>query len=399
MELQRLLEICKFTDFPFDLKPTKCPNVWAGRPEVLNQLEEFRYNVEVNGLVEFGILTGDHGSGKSHSLLHLKYLVDTFSIKEKLPKSLTVYIDNPCGLGPKATFTENYRYILNHALGRQKVIQIFHNSVEIINTITSERLYGLSKEEHVKITSNEELLNQRRETIYIEIVGGSPISYRIFKAIAEDSEGAWEWLSLSNPKISTIADEKVQPLASHILCAKSLGTIIKLASLRHHERLPMYGATFILVDQTEDLATLKPGPFQEQIGGWRTLLDEVERYFGMMWAMDGAAEDVSANFTDAIQRRQTIDPEKLKLLPLEDGEAKIFLTEVMKRFRKEKADVPSVTYPFTEDGLQEVVNQTLVKNPSALLNIARTIFARAAKNDVIRSTKDSIDKDVVVKLL
>jgi len=399
LDLQQLLEICKFTDFPFDLKPTKSPNVWAGRPDVLKQLDEFRYNVEVNGLVEFGILTGDHGAGKSHSLLHLKYQIDTSPSKKDLPKSLAVYIDNPCGLGPKATFVENYRYILNHALDKEKVIRIFASSNTIINTAASEKLYELGKEKYVQITKDPQLLNQWHESIFKEIVGESPINYRIFKAISEDAQGAWEWLSVSNPRISSISGEKVQPLTSHILCAKSLATIIKLASLRHPKQPGLYGATFILVDQTEDLATLKPGPFQEQIVGWRTLLDEVDKHFGMMWAMDGAAEDVSANFTDAIQRRQTIDPEKLKLLPLEGDEPKIFLTEVMKRFRKEKAKVPSDIYPFTDNGLEEAISQTSVKSPSALLNICRTIFARAAKNDVIQSTKDSIDKKVVLKLL
>lgn len=395
MNLQEAVDFCGFTDFPFDLKPNKSPQVWAGRKDVLQQLEEFRYNVEVNGLVEFGILTGEHGSGKSHSLLHLKYLIESAASEES--RSLCIYVDNPTGLGPKQTFLENYRYILNHALDSEKVKNVFSHAEAVVNKRVSLKLEQMQPEERRGITQEELRLKQLREQVYDDLIGESPINYRLFRAIAQGESGSWEWLTAGG--LSEVGGEEVQPLASHILCAKSLATIVKLSTLVGDEVPSLYRAIFILVDQTEDLAGLKPGPFLEQITGWRTLIDESEGKLGVMWAMDGAAEDVNANFTDAINRRQTILPEKLRLLPLEGEEPKRFLTDVMKNFRKGDAQVPSEVYPFTDDGLDEAIAQTPVKIPSFLLNTCRTIFTRAARENLLSNTGDVLDRQKVSGLV
>jgi len=395
MKLKDLLEICEFKDFPFDFKPLKAPGVWAGRKEILNELIHFKNNVVVDGLAEFGVVSGTHGAGKSHSLLHLRHLIDSSD-----EHCLSVYIDNPCGLGAKGTFVEDYMYILSTGIGSDEIRNIFSSSKELIFNLTSKRISSLSASEQRKITSDDAELNKIRERIYMEIVGNSPIPFKAFLRLADGDKIAWDWLSISDPKINRVGDATVQKLTSHIICAKALATIIKLATLRQDNENPnLYSAIFIFVDQAEDIATLPAGAFQEQIAGWRTLIDEIDSNFGLIWAMTGEAEDIYANFTDAIQRRQTIDSEKLRLLPLDNEESKQFIIEVMNQFRKTDAEIPNEKYPFTDDGLEEIVNQTVTKTPGHLLNTCRRIFTKIAENDDIQSKDDEINSETVLQYI
>jgi hypothetical protein len=392
MDLSQLVDLSEFTEFPFDLKPTNSPQVWAGMKRVLEGLLEFRDNVEVNHLVEFGILTGDYGTGKSHSLLYLKHLIDS---TPRDGGSLTVYIDNPVGIGAKGTFVEDYGYIMSHSIGNEKLQKIFANAEDLVNTIAAEKISKLKPAEMIEINKSSAKTDEMREQVYVEKVGESPLTYFIFKELVAGNPDAWEWLLGES---SQIGKEQVQPLTSHILAAKALATVIKLATLRHDGK-KHHTAVFVFIDQTEDIGGLKPGIFQEMIAGWRTLIDELESNFGMLWAMDGQSEDVVGNFGDAIDTRVTVNGEMLKLVNLEDEDAKTFLTEVMKYFRKKGSGVPSPIYPFTEDGLDEAVVSTTPKTPRALLTKCRMIFTRAAKANAVKSKKDVLNQDKVRELL
>ena len=388
MELGKLLEICEFADFPFNLKPTASEKVWAGMPAILKELQEFRYNVEVNHLSEFGILSGQPGTGKSHSLLHLRHLVTT---KPLAGKCLAIYIDNPTGIGSKGTFLEDYAYVVSNSLGKETVKRVFAHALNVANLIVAENTLELTPSEQVAINRNPGKQDELAAAVYRDRVKESPVTYKISKQLAEGKADAWEWLVGGG---TTVAEEEVQPLTSHILAAKALATIVKLATWAHGDE-KLFNAVFMLLDQTEDLVPLKPGLFQEQIVGWRTLVDEIDSSFGMLWAMNGNAEDIVANFTDAIEGRLTVDTERLSLLPLEAPEAKEFLIGVMKIFRKDGASVPKDIYPFSDDGLDEVIVSTPVKIPRKLLITCRNIFTQAAKRDTIKSKKDLLNQAAV----
>lgn len=128
------------------------------------------------------------------------------------------------------------------------------------------------------------------------------------------------------------------------------------------------------------------------------MVDEIQAFFGLLWAMDGSAEDISPSLTPAIDRRQTLSPEKLKLLPLEIDEAREFIIDIMKYFRKADVKVPSI-YPFSKNGLEEIITQTTERLPSHLLTSCRIVTTKAAEENRISSVKDKIDRDMVLEYL
>lgn len=378
MNLKQFLGIADFTHFPFDIKPAKWASVWAGRPRILQELVLFMDNVITNGLSEFGVVTGRRGSGKSHTLLHLRYLVEQTEQAGAQP-SLCLYIENPIGMGSKGTFAENYRYLLNTVLGKRKAQSIFKSAMQELKrrVVLIRKSSGSDSDESV------------RSQVYEDIVGDSPITWDLFNAILNDSDKWWEWLS-GGSRISKVGDIAVQTLTSHVLCAKSLATIMKLATLIDANSKPVnYNAVFVLVDQTEDLARLPGGAFQDQIVGWRTLVDEMDSRFGMLWAMEGSAEEIEASFTEAIQRRQTTDPGKLTLFPFGTLEAMEFLIQIMSTFRKDGSRLHR-TYPFEPSALAEIVSKTRNKTPSQLLLNCRLIVLWAIRKDIITKKGDKI---------
>lgn len=343
-------------------------------------MKYFCDNVILDNLSEFGICTGGHGSGKTHTLFHTKYLTETYNIPSK-----SVYIENPCGLGGKGQFKEVYKYILSTSLGWEEITKICLCSKEIIFKIASEKIEKLPPEKRQEINRDDTKKDELRENIFKEIVGEtSPVSFRNF-------------LDLTNGNIEIQQELEKKP--SHIICAKVLATIIKLATLRKIDGTPgRYGAFFIFVDQTEDIAKLGATIYLEQIVGWRTLIDEVEKSLGMLWALDGSAEDIYGLLSDAIQRRQTIIPEKLRLLEFEENEAYSFIIDLLNYFRENNAKV-NETYPFDKEAIREIIIQSPSKAPSHLLTNFRAVFTKVARRDLIKSTKDIITKDIVLQLL
>ena len=147
-----------------------------------------------------------------------------------------------------------------------------------------------------------------------------------------------------------------------------------------------------MVDQVEDIQSLSGGAFPEQIKGWRTLHDEATNALGLLFGMDGTSEDIEPIMTDALYRRMTMPPISLKTL--QPDECKSLLLGVMKVFRRNGSTLPD-NYPFTSDGLMEVVNRTAEKLPSYLLNNCRQVFSKVARNNNVQSTSEFIDESLV----
>ena len=59
----------------------------------------------------------------------------------------------------------------------------------------------------------------------------------------------------------------------------------------------------------------------------------------------------------------------------------------------------SPIYPFSEDGLQEIITQTVTKTPSYLLMACRSIMTKIAEDEVIEEQDDVIDRDVVQRYM
>ncbi len=71
------LEIAKLTNNPFTLVPGEKVTIWAGYSQLRSQLLDIVQSCRSDqvGLSEFAILHGELGTGKSHALRYLSYLI------------------------------------------------------------------------------------------------------------------------------------------------------------------------------------------------------------------------------------------------------------------------------------------------------------------------------------
>lgn len=391
MKLDDLLSICQFKSFPFDLKPALSPEIWAGRKEILNELLLIKKNIIEDSLAEFGIVTGTYGAGKSQTLLHLRYLIQE-DAKNNGYDVICAYIPNPCGLGAKQNFIENYQYIMTQGIGLENVMKISKCAKEAIQTSVSE---NMTKEELEQLLSNTTAQQDKYKGKYNESMADPPIPYELLDNLISGDSQTWEWIS-GQKAINTIGNISVQPIMSHTICARALAQLVILATksptpAKHGS----HKAVLILVDQTENIAALSARIYQEQIAGWRSIWDEIGKSFGLIWAMDGRSQDIMANFSEAIETRLTTDPNKLNLDELYDDEPIEFLKQIIGTFRKEGAKVSSETYPFTNEALDEIVNLTPNPLPRNLLTSCRRVFTRAAADDKVSKLTDVIDPEYV----
>lgn len=393
MQLEELLKICDFKSFPFDLKPNVSPDVWAGRQEVLKELGYFMSNVIDNRLAEFGIISGGYGSGKSQTLLHLRFMVNE-QAKNKGYQVLCAYIPNPVGLGAKQSFVENYQYVVSQGIGQETISKICRACKDAIQTSASENMTKEELQAFLRDTSGQEI---RYKKVFNELMSDPPIPYELLGKLIDQDAEAWQWIS-GQKAHNNIGGVSVQPVTSHIVCARTLAQIITLATKSPTKaKETACKASFILVDQAENIAQLDARAYQEHIAGWRTIIDEIGNSFGLLWAMDGRAEDILGNFSEPIQRRLTIDPRKFALESLYDDEPREFLEQIIGVFRQPGSTVPIKTYPFTKDALDEIVNLTSNKTPSNLLTACRRVFTRAASDDIVMKKGDLIEADYVTK--
>lgn len=378
MNINKLIEICEFRELPFDINPHNAPHIWVGHSSVVETLIELIGNVIDSNLREFLIVSGVHGSGKSQCLQHLKWLVE----QKYKNECIVIYIDNVTALGGKRTFVDCYKYILGTVLNKAAIIQIFKKANDFINRMAVNEIKKQPNSD--TILSDDAEAKKWRERSYEKVVGSgiSQISYDQFIEVTNGKEEA----------IENISDAD-----SSVLAAKSLGTIIKLATIRDSNKNAIgYRAIFICADQMEDVGTLPGGVYQEQIKGWRTLFDEATNGFGLVFGLDGSAEDIEPILSDAISRRKTLPP--IALATLQPNECRDFIVEIIKAFRNPSSGLPG-TYPFNEDGLTEIVNRTVEKLPSQLLNNCRRVFSKVALNEDIKTTSDWIDREIVAKYL
>lgn len=391
MKLEELVSLCQFKSFPFDLKPSLSPEVWAGRHDFLQELNYLRKNVIEDRLAEFGIITGTYGSGKSQALLHLRYLIQR-DMQANDYEVLCPYIPNPCGLGPKQSFIENYQYIIAQGIGQKNIQAICRGAKAVIQAAVSDTK---TKEELTALISDETARTALNKSKYHEFMTDPPIPYEVLDSLIAGESQSWEWLSGQKP-VGSVGRITVQPMTSHTVCARTLANLIILATQSPTpSKASPFRAVFLLVDQIENLIELGAKVYQEMVAGWRTLIDEVGKGFCILYAMDGKSQDILSILGEPLETRLTIDPNKLSLDVMYDDEPVEFLKQIITSFRITGAELPSDIYPFTEKALDEIVALTSTPLPRNLLTACRRVFTRAAADDRVRTIEDVIDADDV----
>lgn len=370
--MDKTLEFAQFVDHPFRLLPGEKVTVWAGYKDILEALLEMvkAPRADQIGLYEFVILHGFLGTGKSHALRYLKYLISE-QRKDEFD-SIVVYLERLKVAG-NTDFLALYRSIMR--LLREDLVQVA-GEVDRVAEAQIERAWEELPQETRNLLTRQAFLDQQLPNIHAAIAPSFPALPRLLTAIRAGDATAEAVLAGGKPRGMNPARygldafieneyEALRCLAAFInLCTRPIGG----------DSDPIYKCFYLFIDEVETLRDFPVRNVQSINQGLRDLINACPEHFYLMLGASADAAELEAWVSDDVMTRLSRPP--IEIPQLEVDQAMGFLKEVMHQFRTPGANVPEY-HPFDEDALTEIVSQTTERVPRNLFRNCQTVLRRA----------------------
>lgn len=354
------------------------------------------------------IVRGDYGSGKTQTLMYIRYLLK--NLKNEVAKPYVVYIDNPgqklaelIGGVISQIGVENFRkYLWNIFMeyldryqevkrslittsGSAQPLSLFgddelvpslsaniQNYKELVDAITLGKSAS-EKKQLLQTLKGHMLKSYTEET-------DSPVVATYFYDVVSDTIGiskSWDMLTSGNVKELDKREVNILKAIVNIVC-KQLG----------------YTDFFILVDEFEEITAerLKRTDIDNYLRNLRLLIDR-EKNWCSVFAMTGKALDIIESYSPPLAGR--IKGSIVELKPLNDNRFKQVVKNYLAVARVDGND--DSIEPFDESALDEMLqvkNTQLKGSPRFLLKMCYQLLQRAV-NEL--SEGEKIDRDFVKK--
>ena len=370
--------------------------------EVVNTIFEYikdaLYNSAVNGKNSDNkyislIVRGEYGSGKTQTLMYIKYLLQNLKLDNIRP--YVIYIDNP---GQKLSELiggiisqigiENFRKylwnifisyldnnidakreILKEATGRPVektlfsehdtssplLIEKIQNYKELIDSITIRRSTTEKK-------SFVQLLKDHMIRCFIEESESAVVASYFYDIVSETVGISKSWDMLVTGNVKELDKREVNILKAIVkIIQKQLG----------------YTDFIILIDEFEEITAerLKKSDVDNYLRNLRLLIDR-EKNWCSVFAMTGKALSIIESYSPPLAGR--IKGSFVDLKPLNETELRKMISNYLSMARSESID--DDIYPFDESGIKEMLEVKDVQlkgSPRFILKLCYTLLQRA----------------------
>lgn len=315
---------------------------WFDREELWNRIRDYIELARHTRNNEIIVLTGDYGSGTTHTLKYLKHYLN-----EK--GAVAAYVAMPVEAEIADIYSEFIRDI-----GYEKRRVILSKLMETLAITIEERdKMGVLIDRPVRMNDIEEVFERFVRT------------------------GRFSTTSL------TIREREY---------LRALGVLAKFPSLMELWNLEISVLStkewpvFLLVDEFDEAAS--EWIPRSLLHGLRQLFDDSMHGLCFVFGLKGEPKDAKRKLDKALYSRMSLQP--IHLYPISKEEAPTFLKAILQsRGIKE----PSSLYPFTEDAIETLVELTCPTTPRRLLRISSLVFEEAHIEGVKK-----IDKEFVTKI-
>lgn len=383
------LAVAKLTRNPFTLVPDNKVNVWAGykelRKELLDIIESCRSDRV--GLSEFTILHGDYGSGKSHALRYLQYWIT--DAEEEDFNAQCVYLDT-MKVAASMNFVALYRKIM------ESLISHIQETAGWLDLAVEE-----SAKEQVPDGSLQEQ-GEMIDRLYrdLEITPLYPPLQLLLRGVKNSDSEALALL-LGDKLSGRGTMDKYRsygmtgPIDSEYDATRCLGAYVNLCIrgtdvLSEGEVLARNKAFYFFFDELEVVGDFRPQEALSINQGLRDLINACPENCCFLFGMSGDVRGMYGILTQAVIRRMSRDP--LPIEPLSSQEAVAFLKEVLKAYRSDSRDPDE--YPFLEEALMAISEETQMKTPSDLFRGCRRVLEKSVLSGAL-TPGGSIDAEMV----
>lgn len=391
------LTLAKLTHNPFTLVPDEKVTIWAGYPELRQQLLDIIDSCRSDrvGLSEFAILHGELGAGKSHALRYLRHWITD---EEKGDyQSPCVYLDT-LKVAASMSFVALYRKIMEALIPHIKETADWLDLA--IEEAAKRRIPDSRRQEQ----------DREIDTLYADpsLTPGYPPLALLLKEVKRGSHGgSQEGLSLLlGEKLGGAgAMRKYQsynmtgPIESEYDATKCLGAYVNLCTrgtttLVDGDVLARNKAFYFFFDELETVNDFRPQEALSMNQGLRDLINACPENCCFLFGMTGDVRDIYGLLTRPVIRRMSREP--LMIQPLTSEEAVQFLKQVLKGRRTDPGDPDE--YPFDEEALVAIAELTQLKTPSELFRGCRRVLEKSVLSGALQEG-GLIDVSMVKQIL
>ena len=370
--MDKTLELAKFTDQPFRLLPGEKVTIWAGYHEIREQLSEIIESPRVDrvGLYEFAIIHGALGTGKSHALRYLKYLINEERGEEF--NSIVCYVER-LRVEANTDFIALYRAIMRLLKDDLKKVG------EVVENIVDKQVdeaWEAASADVTKLMKRQDFRARTLPAIYSSLSPTYPALPCLLSAAYQGDEGATTVLLGGKPKTAISKYGLDNPIDTEYEALRCLAAFINLCTKTDNDatHLPLFKCFYLFIDEIERLKDFPTRNVQSINQGIRDLVNACPEHFCLLLGASAEAAEVEAYIEDDVMTR--LSRELIEIPELDVEQAVNFIKEVMQQYRQPDAKVPE-THPFAEDALREIALQVTQRTPRNLFRDCQTVLRKA----------------------
>lgn len=317
--------------------------------------------VQPRGVPKFFIL-GSYGSGKTHALAHIDYVLKQNEMYPTEP----VYIDI-APLTAKERFQRVHTRLID-AVGLDKIRLAAESAADRVQD--QDKVQGFLKCGAVPF--GDQALRTSQANVFRNLLFGG-----------RQAQMSWEWMKGRKTSVDdaqTLGTQKqLHDAQDFVFCLLNVGALFNIGCRKR---------IVFLVDEAEAFRSVSnPDSFDELIHAFRLLLENSNRHLGCILAVqiEGGQEDIGQFFTRPdIRRRVDYDQGYIDLNGLVAGvdNARKFIEEMLlylvdqeralNAIQAEGLQTTEGLFPFTEDAIQRlsdhIVNDQEIALPAAIIS-------------------------------
>jgi hypothetical protein len=347
--------------------------IWVGyskQREVLSKFLERSLASKV-GNVNFVLIYGDYGVGKSHALLWSQFQI--LHAQKEAFESLAYYIKTMMKDKAKMSFATAFEEDVVNKSSIISDIMYFHQFVD-------ERIVEFKKENGLGPT-----------------IGWEEVAARMVPSM--------EMLNLLRQILNCKTEDNVRQLlrpsgdhAAMLLFCRLTNLFVYPFALKDGERR-FKQAVYLFMDEMDELANCSAKEAREVNSLIRHIYDQCPTCFFLGLGFTATSAEIGVLFADYVLSRVS---KQIVLEYLQPDEAKVFVKEILNSARidsKKKMDY----FPFTEDAVAAGVSQIVSITPRKIINMMQQVIeeCRLAGIDPAKGaiTSDILDKKAIWEMV
>ena len=360
--------------FPYSPVPAEEPEIYCGQEQATNAISSTVSTTLSTGKSKHLVVTGKYGNGKSHTL---KY---TRSLLRDRKEAIVGYVAQP-GEG----FIDIYHEFM-YDLGFAEVEDIAYEFLASVardvteaNPISGSAMRSLIDDGDVLLS---EIVPEAIKRLS-DVTQFADFARAIVHMVYEDTNlYAWQWLTAEG-----IRYEQRKEMEIHTALDDDTMGVRAFTALKNLLLELGYTAVFVFIDEFESIARLSSKDEQATLNSIRHLMDQNSDGLCLLF---GCAPEVWQDVMSEYHAFSERIGQEVALRPLTNEHLHELVEEYLDRERVTESDG---VHPFTEDGLDVILNRSQ-GNIRQVLSVCSRVLDAAAQEQRSEITAEFVQESI-----